>query len=471
MLPKDYYKIPADVAYNSPVYVHSHASSLLRSQNMASKDMKNVLEGIRQDLDNIYKVSYNQACQVYEYLATKTKELTDVGFSFDNIFGEAKDIFNQYIEPFRQSIKRKNVQINLKEHAEEIVRLIENDTSNDSVYNIIKNNISNEVAIMFEMSLSKILEKKNHMMYKDINQLNRFDLATLLPGRKKDSISKTLQKQLSTTKRFNRTAEFDKNYFETLVNNFLEIDKLAIMASTDPSKYNDIIKRINAIKGYKNTLHQKMGLLTEVVNAVSINVPQNASNTLLELVGNANHDLTSDILLKFDKISTGISVKLNPTRLAGRNIELLNTTSSMKEGKALEAWFKNYNGQYNLYNILTYYLVNYEALKTFAVKFNDTKIRKRIRKDQENENFTVEKDRDGNLIENIDISYAKMSTTKMSLINILEEVRQSVFLGLITRLLVGHAFGKDMTNFDVDNAATIDAKGIPLILQAGDKVF
>jgi len=115
--------------------------------------------------------------------------------------------------------------------------------------------------------------------------------------------------------------------------------------------------------------------------------------------------------------------------------------------------------------------VNYEALKTFAVKFDDTKIRKRIRKDQENENFTVEKDRDGNLIENIDISYAKMSTTKMSLINILEEVRQSVFLGLITRLLVGHAFGKDMVNFDVDNATTIDAKGIPLILQAGDKVF
>lgn len=448
----NYYKITANVAYTTPIYVHSHATSLLESQRTADAAVKATLSQIKKEINNIFSKSLQQAEDVYTFLYDRTNELLSTGFDFNNVFGYAKDIFINYIEPYRQAIKNNKVTLKVnRQTKEEIVQLLTNDTSSGSVVDIITDTYGTMVAEIVRTNLKKITKAKN-MTDINIEDLTVDDLKKEFKGRGKHTLSKQFAKDLVKTIVHEDVADLNA-FFTSLCNNFLDIIKLA--KGTNENKFQELEKRIYNIQQTKNTLPQKMGKLKEITDCYGLVISIGGWDAV-ELVSDDTHALTSDILLKLDTIATGISVKLNPKRLAGRSLSLLNTNSSMVEGRLLKQWLDSYD---NIYNILLYYLINYEALSTFAVHFDDTKIREDIRKRE----LTAE---------DIDYKTTNMSIRGLHVYNLLEDLRQAVFLGLITKLLLGYAFGIDnLQNFDDVYSTETIKKGLPLILLAGDKVI
>ena len=125
-------------------------------------------------------------------------------------------------------------------------------------------------------------------------------------------------------------AEFIISYLDNYV-------KIVKNRNINMDNYQIVKESVEEIKKHATTVYQKLGLLNENQTFLSINSSVNGRSVSSTLVGKTDHDFTSDILLKIDNIyKVGISVKLNPDRLAGRNIELLNSNSSTKEGEALQ---------------------------------------------------------------------------------------------------------------------------------------
>lgn len=483
---ENFYKIPAFVLYGSPVYIHSHETSLQHSmtdQSIAAahtvrstvKEVTKVIDEIKKSLD----VTIN-------LLTTETNKLINAGYPIERD-GRPAGLTDRYKKIGQEILKSRKRIMDLqnnkkiskynylseadKKAMEELVDLslsgkakekLVQDFANSSEW---KGKLTDLFMERIAKSLSAAALRKtktnNNRIFtaEDVAKLtlNEFVKYFHLTKKNRDtklrSLKSNIKKQIdSALAEFNSLINNLKKYMPILNN----LNNLSHSTVQDPN----LLSLLNLIGGNSQIL-PKLGYLTELAGIfgdlysgegmeVGVVVPGSTGYVMKESVGTKKNiaggdSVTTDILNTLEKgeavFKWGTSMKLNPRYLDKRAVNVNNVENSLPSLRGYNDLTKSRDNRE-----LLYYLLNYEALTIARYSWLTPE--------------TFEKTKDSEFAESIQPKSGPLH----GLVDFLGELQQSLMIYSFIVALVGDFFTPYSSTPDSLESIR-NAQGLPIILQ------